>query len=186
MPSPQLFTLQVDEAPLITTTSIPALTVGTHASLVIGASGFPAPTVSQVGTLPAGMTFTSKTATLAGTPSATSGGTYHVTFTAKNETGITTERVFFLTVNSPPKFTSDNHFTFGLNNPGAFAITTSGMPAATFSLIGGGTLPAGVTLTSGVLTGTPTQTGAFVVTIQASNGVTPAATQVFTLMVVKN
>jgi len=47
-----------------------------------------------------------------------------------------------------------------------------------------GTLPAGVTLSSaGLLAGTPTQGGTFPITLTVSNGITPNATQAFTLTV---
>ncbi len=61
-------------------------------------------------------------------------------------------------------------------------MTATGFPAPTFTEIG--SLPAGVTLsTGGVLSGTPTASGSFPITITAANGVTPNATQSFTLTV---
>ncbi len=50
-----------------------------------------------------------------------------------------------------------------------------------------GTLPPGLTLnaSSGLLDGTPTQAGVYTFTVQAANGVAPAATQVVTLVIAK-
>jgi uncharacterized delta-60 repeat protein len=62
--------------------------------------------------------------------------------------------------------------------------TASGSPAATFALTSG-TLPPGLTLSSsGLLTGTPTTVGTYSnITVTASNGVAPAATQTFSITV---
>ncbi len=83
---------------------------------------------------------------------------------------------------SAPSFTSGTSASFTLNAAGSFSVTASGSPAPTFSITVG-VLPSGVTLTSGgLLSGTPTASGSFPVTIQASNVVTDV-TQSFTLTV---
>jgi hypothetical protein len=46
-----------------------------------------------------------------------------------------------------------------------------------------GALPSGVTFNNGVLSGTPTVSGNFTLTITAANGIAPAATESFTLTV---
>jgi hypothetical protein len=85
-----------------------------------------------------------------------------------------------------PSITSDATTTFTVGDPGSFPVTTTGgLPSnTTFSEVG--TLPTGVTLnTAGVLSGTPAAgtAGYYPITITATNGVTPAATQSFTLAV---
>ena len=62
--------------------------------------------------------------------------------------------------------------------------TASGAPAATFAVTAGA-LPPGLTLSpSGFLTGTPTAVGTYSdITVTASNGVAPAATQTFGITV---
>lgn len=85
-----------------------------------------------------------------------------------------------------PTITSANNTTFVAGVAGTFTVVATGSPAATFS-ISSGALPSFATLnaTTGVLSGTaPLGTvGPFTFTIQASNGVAPAATQAFTLNV---
>ena len=52
-------------------------------------SGSPSPSLSEVGALPTGITFADNgdgTGTLSGTPAATTGGTYSLTFSAHNAT----------------------------------------------------------------------------------------------------
>ena len=59
----------------------------------------------------------------------------------------------------------------------------TGFPAPTVSVTAG-TLPTGLTLSSaGLLSGTPTQSGSFPVTLTATNGTLPNATQAFTVVV---
>lgn len=82
-----------------------------------------------------------------------------------------------------PVITSANSttFTFGVAN--SFTVTATGIPTPT--LTASGTLPTGVIFnpSTGVLSGTPTQSGTFSITFTASNGVLPDAVQAFTLNV---
>ncbi len=90
---------------------------------------------------------------------------------------------------SAPAITSANNTTFTKGTAGSFTVTGTGWAPPTFTETGA--LPTGVTLkttksvnsSSGTLAGTPTQSGTFPITIKASNGVAPDATQSFTLMV---
>lgn len=90
---------------------------------------------------------------------------------------------FILTVATPPAITSPNHVAFSIFGEGTFTVTASGDPAPTFQI--SGALPPGVTFDSstGELSGTPTAFGVFPLTFTASNGVSPDATQPFTLTV---
>ena len=85
-----------------------------------------------------------------------------------------------------PVITSAASATFYVGTPGSFPVTGTGTPAPAFSAAG--TLPADVTFnaTTGLLSGTPAagDVGVYTVTITASNGVTPAAAQSFTLTIV--
>ncbi|HEX5234993.1 MAG TPA: Ig-like domain repeat protein [Silvibacterium sp.] len=86
-------------------------------------------------------------------------------------------------LNQAPAITSANNTTFTAGTAGNFTVTATGTPTPTFSETGA--LPSSVTLSSaGVLSGTSTVTGSFPVTITASNGVSPNATQSFTLNVI--
>jgi putative Ig domain-containing protein len=81
-----------------------------------------------------------------------------------------------------PAFTSANSTSFTEGQSNSFTPTASGNPAPTITE--SGTLPSGVTFTSGSLTGTPTQTGTFPIVFTATNGIGNPATQNFTLTVV--
>ena len=154
-------------------------------------AGYPtATTITKTGTFPAGVTFTDNhngTATIAGTPTQT--GAFTITITANNGINPNATQTFTLTVTAPPAITSANTTTFTSNVTGqSFTVTTTGYPAAAITETGA--LPAGVTFTdngngTATIAGTPTQTTStnYTLTIKAANGISPDATQAFTLKV---
>ncbi|HTU38262.1 MAG TPA: putative Ig domain-containing protein [Acidimicrobiales bacterium] len=84
----------------------------------------------------------------------------------------------------PPVFTSDDATTFRHGAFGSFTVGAGGAPSP--SLKESGSLPSGVSFnrTTGVLSGTAKKSGTYRLTLTASNGVAPNATQTFTLVVV--
>jgi parallel beta-helix repeat protein len=188
----QNFTLTVDQAPVITSANNTTFVVGNPGSFTVTtASGtYPAATYSETGSLPAGVTFSSG-GVLSGTPAAGTSGVYNIVISASNEEddyegngGATQE--FTLTVGQPPVITSTNTTTFDEGMHGSFTVTIApgAYPGVTFSEMGN--LPSGVTFSSGgVLSGTPAvgTGGTYNIVIDASNGISPDATQNFTLTV---
>jgi len=63
----------------------------TAGSFTVTVTGFPAPTLSETGMLPSGVSFNASTGVLSGTPAAGTGGTYNLTFTATNSAGNATQ-----------------------------------------------------------------------------------------------
>ena len=95
-----------------------------------------------------------------------------------------------LVVNQASAITLANTTTFTVGKSGSFSVTATGSPTPSLSEIGA--LPGGVTFTdnhngTATLAGTPKPltTGTYVIPITASNGVSPDATQTFTLVVVQ-
>jgi hypothetical protein len=95
---------------------------------------------------------------------------------------------FTLTVNGSPTITSDDNTLFTEGSSGTFTVTSTGTPDAALSESGG--LPSGVSFVdngdgTATLAGTPAtgSNGTYPITISASNGVNPDATQSFTLTV---
>jgi hypothetical protein len=176
----QSFTLTVDSAPSITSGAGATFTEGSEGSFTVTASGTPAPILSESGTLPNGVTFDAATGVLSGTP--TQDGVYPITFTASNSVGFSSQS-FTLTVDSAPSITSQASTTFSRGVAGTFTVMATGTPAPTLSE--SGALPAGVAFdaATGALSGTPTQTGTFAITLTAHNGVGADGVQHFTLTV---
>jgi hypothetical protein len=87
----QTFTLTVSQAPKITSAATTTATIGTALSFTVKTSGYPAPTITESGALPAGVTFTNAngTATITGTP--TTSGTFTLALTANNSLGTATQ-----------------------------------------------------------------------------------------------
>jgi hypothetical protein len=180
----QSFTLTVDQAPAITSANKTTFTAGASGSFTVTSTGTPTAALSETGSLPSGVSFVDNgdgTGTLSGTPAAGTGGTYPITFGASNGVGSPASQSFTLTVDEAPAVTSAAAATFLVGSRGSFTPTATGFPSPTISE--SGALPGGVSFTHGSLTGTPTQTGSFAITFTASNGVSPAASQSFTLTV---
>ena len=151
--------------------------IGTVLTRSFPVTGNPAPVVTVVdpAKLPPGMTFTDET--LTGTPTTT--GVYPFTLKASNST--TSDAALDVTVTvvaapTAPAFTDSGAVTLngivGTDLNHTFAVT--GNPVPTVTATG---LPTELTLSpTGVLTGTPTNTGAFPFTVTATNGVGNPAT----------
>lgn len=190
-PITQAFTLTVQQPPAITSSASTAFSVGASRSFTVTATGFPTPTVSVSGTLPAGVTFTSGangTGTLSGTPATGSQGTYPLTISATNGVGAAATQSFVLSVDNNAAITSAATTTFEVGLAGTFTVTTTGTPPVT-SITRTGTLPAGVTFTyngngTGTLAGTPAAgtRGTYPLTFTANNG-GPPFVQNFSLVV---
>ena len=177
----QNFTLTVLEPPLFTSANSTTFAPNAAGSFLVTLSGFPAPTVTVTGALPSGVTFTPGTRLFAGTPTQT--GSFPLVFTASNGVGSPVTQNFTLSVNGAPSITSANTAMFLLNTAGTFQVVMTGSPAPTVTVTTG-VLPTGLTLSSaGLLSGTPTQSGSFPVTLTATNGTLPDATQSFTVVV---
>jgi hypothetical protein len=173
----------IDMAPAFTSSNNTTFTVGTAGSFTVIASGNPAPTFTETGALPSGVTL-STAGLLSGTPAAGTGGSYPITIKAANGTTDATQN-FTLTVDQAPAITSAGSTTFSGVTPNSFTVTASGYPASmTFGETGA--LPSGVTFsTTGILSGMPANGtgGSYPITITASNGISPSATQSFMLSV---
>jgi hypothetical protein len=170
-------TLTESVAPAITSAATATSNVGAPFAFTVTATGEPAPTLSETGTLPTGLSFVNNgngTATISGTPAAGTGGTYPLTITASNSAGTATQS-FTLTNSQAPTITSPPTATFTTTVAGTYNITTTGFPAPTLSQTAG-TLPTGLSFVdsgngTGTISGTPaagTQ-GTYTVSITATN-----------------
>ncbi len=179
----QAFTMTIaaHTVPTITTNSLPNGTSNLSYSSTLAASGGVAPYSWSIssGTLPAGLSLSSS-GVISGVPPAAGSST----FTAKVQDS------------SSPKQSATKSFTISISTSvRPVSITTSSLPdgttgtayAATLSAAGGvtpyswsvlsGTLPAGLTLSSGgILSGTPTTVGSSTFTVKVADSTSPPMT----------
>ncbi len=201
----QTFTLTINGPPAFTSSASTTFTLGTAGSFTVTTSGTPSVTsITSANfsgctgsTLPSGVTFSytsGTTATIASTTGAPA-GTYILCLNAANGFTPNATQSFTLTIANAPSITSANSATFTKGTAGSFTVTTSGSPAvnsitnAAFAGCTPSSLPTGVTFsyTSGTTATIASTTGAaagvYTLCLNASNGVTPSATQTFTLTI---
>ncbi|HET8645603.1 MAG TPA: Ig domain-containing protein, partial [Vicinamibacteria bacterium] len=164
--------------------AVPGAILGAPYSQTFTLNGGLAPaTFSLTGGLPAGLTFNAGAATLSGTP--TQGGSFPFTVGATDAGGCSTSRAYTLVVSCPPL--SVNPLTLSTGRQGtpyAQAFSASGQTSAvTFGLTG--TLPAGLTFNpaTATLSGTPTQSGAFVITVGVTDTFACTAARTYNLVI---
>ncbi len=164
--------------PTITVTN-PAITVGTAGvpfsqTFTFTQSGGVGVTTFSIlsGRLPAGLTLNSGTGSLEGTTTQT--GSFPIVVRASSSSGCTGDGPTYPLVINCQTITVTNPITMvgSVGAPFSETFTQAGaIDGATFSL-DSGTLPAGLTLhTTGVLDGTPTQSGTFPITVKVTDGI---------------
>ena len=169
--------------PTITSAAPPASgTQGTPYNYTVTATGTAPITFSvTTGTLPTGLTL-STAGVISGTP--TAAGAFTGTITASNGTAPDATQGFSITIAQAIAFTSPAPPATGnVGLPYNHTCTATGTAPITFTVTSGA-LPTGLTLGSGgVISGTPSADGTFTGTITASNGLAPAATQNFSIVI---
>jgi RHS repeat-associated protein len=96
----QNFTLTVNQAPVFTSGAGATFAIGSPDYFTVTATGTPAPSTSESGVLPSGVTFNTSSGALSGTPGVGTGGSYPITFVASNGIGTNASQNFTLTVNA--------------------------------------------------------------------------------------
>ncbi len=180
------FTLSVLAPVTITTTSVPAGTVGDAYSATLAASGGAAPYSYAVtaGTLPGGLTLSSA-GVLSGKP--TTQGAYNFSITATGANGGTATAAYTVTI-APlvPLTISPASLPNGVvGNVYTSTTITAGSGTAPYTFaVTTGVLPDGLTLTTaGVLSGTPQTANTFPFTITATDSKGHTGTQNYSITV---
>ena len=175
----------------ITTTSLPGGTNGTPYTQTLQASeGVPPYTwLLTSGSLPPGLTLSSNGA-ISGTPSGTTTTTFTFTVSvtdSETPTRATKTATLSIAVTQPPLSIVTTSLAGGsVGNPYSQTLQAiGGMPPYTWSILAG-TLPAGVSLNpgTGAITGTPTGTGTFPITVNVTDSAhTTVTSQPLTIVI---
>jgi hypothetical protein len=173
----------------ITTTSLPNAVVGSPYSQQLTSAQGTGTITWKKKKLPKGFALSS-TGLLTGAPTAKATGAQSVTVEATEGSGksaTTVSATIPLTVDIAPTYAKKTATSASFPEGTSTTVTLSatGYPAPTITETGA--LPGGVTFDNGVLSGTPavtTESSTYDLTITASNGITPAATDNFVLTVI--
>ena len=169
--------IEIEQSPSITSASGADFLAGDTNAFRVTTLGYPTPAISEIGTLPTGVTL-STAGVFSGKPAVGSVGSFPVTLTATNGVGSPATQRLTLMVNQLPAITSGITATLTEDTPGSFTVVATGYPKPTFTETGS---LDGLTLnhTTGVLSGKPTAGGSYPVVLTANNGVgTPASPEV--------
>src|SRR5271155_295333 len=186
-----VLTVKIEPPPMITTTTVPDATLGAAYTAPITATGGVPPLSWSLssGTLPKGLALgSSTTGTVNITGKATVAGVSTFTVTVTDAIGEVSTSPSLQIVVSSLAFTTTSPLpsgTVGVQYPGVQFAATGGATPYTFSLANGSTLPPGLTLNAGDLTGTPTTVGnySFGISVTDSEGTPAVITNTFTLVV---
>ncbi|MEK7954151.1 LamG-like jellyroll fold domain-containing protein [Luteolibacter soli] len=153
---------QPPQAPSFNSDGQAVFTVGSPNEFTVQTGGYPPPSITCFGDLPAGVTFSDQgngTATFSG-GAAGDGGMYMLALSAYNGVDPQADQPFTLYVFEPTSVTSADHASFTVGVPSQFTVTTAGgYPEAGSVSLTGGTLPTGLNFTdngpSGSIQGVP-------------------------------
>ena len=171
-------TVTLRQAPAITSASSSTFTVGTPKSFSITTTGSPSASITESGTLPAGLSFhdnANGTATISGTPSASGSAT--VSITAANGVGTNATQSLTISVNQAPLTISTSSLPAGSlyskSHKVLYSATLaafSGNGAYGWRLAADSSLPPGLKLSKlGVISGKATSTGTYSFTVQVTD-----------------
>ncbi|MFT4112655.1 beta strand repeat-containing protein [Silvibacterium sp.] len=169
---------------LTVTTSFPTGTVGTAYTGTITATGGTAPYTCAItgGTLPAGLSLSGCSVT--GTPTTPVTSSVIVTVTDSSSPAKTGTATATITIGAAPLSLSATLPNAIVNTAYSYTLQATGGTGPYTYAVTAGTLPAGITLASnGVLSGTPTATGASSFTVTVTDSTSATATDNLILLV---
>ncbi|HQR21874.1 MAG TPA: putative Ig domain-containing protein [Burkholderiaceae bacterium] len=179
------YTVAIAAAIVVNPASLPGGTVGSaYSSTVTATGGTGTRTFSvSVGTLPAGLALNASTGVISGTPTTT--GTSSFTIRATDSIGAVGSRAYTVTIN-PAITVSPASLPNGTSGTAYSRTISASGGTGTYSYsVSAGSLGAGLALNAatGVISGTPTTTGARSFTIRATDGNGTFGSQSYTISI---
>ncbi|HUP03215.1 MAG TPA: putative Ig domain-containing protein, partial [Bryobacteraceae bacterium] len=181
----QAYSVTIQTAPLsIPAPSLPNGTAGTAYSQILTATGGVSPYkwATIGGNLPPGLSLSSS-GTISGNP--TTPGTYSVSVQATDSTGGTASAMVGIVIQPQPLTITTGALpggVVGFSYPQQILSASGGVSPYAFA-IASGALPNGLTLTSGVISGTPTAPGTFPVVVTVTDSASKTASATLTITV---
>ena len=164
--------ISVTEPPTITSANSATFPPGVFTTFTVTTTGYPtgaSMVISETGALAPGLSFVNNgngTATISGIASGS--GNFPITITADNGVAPAANQSFTIQLCPAISVTNPGTTTGTVNTPFSQTFTQSGATAPTFTTAS--PLPAGLTLSpGGVLSGTPTQSGTFPITVTVTD-----------------
>ena len=172
----QMLTITVDRPAGLSSGKLPIAIAGQRYSFTVSAFGYPTPTMTESGALPAGLAFSRKAngkAVLWGLPVAGSGGAHHFSVMVSNYLGKTVAH-YTLLVGEAPKITSPASAKAVHGTAFSFTVKTTGYPCPALTHTA---LPPGLKWTAkgngtATISGSPSSgaAGRHIIKITAANG----------------
>ncbi|MFL6107806.1 MAG: putative Ig domain-containing protein, partial [Marmoricola sp.] len=191
-PATKTVNVTVNEAPELVGPTEARFVTGSANTIGFSSDGYPVATVTQTGTLPAGLTFHDNgngSATISGTAPASALGTYPITITASN--GQSPDAVLHVSLEVVPPLSIATSSLPNAAYHSAYSaqlMSAGGQPGYTYAVTFGN-LPTGLTMNQfGLITGSPTvSSGTYLFTVKATDSAHPAqsASKILTITVTK-
>ncbi|DAC72618.1 MAG TPA: hypothetical protein DSN98_04350 [Thermoplasmata archaeon] len=179
------YTIIINLAPAITTTSLPNGQVNIAYSQTLGVTGGTIPFTWSVstGSLPTGLSLAPSTGIISGTP--TTAGTFSFTVMVSDSVGGFATQPLLILVIAAPTITTASLPNGQVNIAYSQTLTGNGGTLPYTWSVSVGSLPSGLTLapSTGVLSGTPTTAGTFSFTIQLSDSIGGITTKPFSIII---
>ena len=181
----QAYTVVVNGAVSVSPSTLPNWTANKsgYTQTVTSSGGTGTKTLSiTFGAVPTGMTFTAGTGAISGTP--TAAGTFNFTVTATDTVGATGSQAYTVVINSAVSVSPSTLPNWTVNTSGySQTLSSSGGTGAISFSVSSGALPTGLSLASGVISGTPTTAGTFNFTVTGTDTVGAIGSQAYTVVI---